>query len=410
MQKLVHLHLYGEINHKGGMGRMAWNLYQSEAMTRLRDVSLSSVPSRFAPHGAAASRFEHSLGVGYLARKLCEWRKPLEEQQFTLLAAALLHDIGSPPFSHISELFLWDLTGNTHEEETGRLLRRGGELAAILDSFDVDPLEVRDTINGKNPLLGSLIAGSVDLDNIDNSIHLMQSMGYPDKVQYDPLRLLKAFRIRGDSVSLDAKYARELAGWQESRRALYDILYLEPNLSAAAMLYRALEYAYNGDYLDRDFFRKGESEALHHLLNSSGRQSSWILQRALSWRHYPRVWERTSQEEDMRLVPLYDDWKARKNLADRLASDLGVRPSSLALYVSRARGEKSIDLPFQGKGAEKAKAMFSSRPGTQRMAVFVEQGKAQKLLRRPATVNKVIDRALADLPEAAAVEEHHVFY
>lgn len=410
MQKLIHLHLYGEIDHEGEMGKMAWNLYQSEAMTRLRDVSLSSVPSRFSPHSMAASRFEHSVGVGYLARKLSDWRKPLEDYKFTLLAAALLHDIGSPPFSHISEMFLWDLTGNTHEEETGRLLRSGGQLATILDSFDVDPQEVREAINGKNNPLGSLVAGSVDLDNIDNSIHLLQSLGYADRVQYDPLKLIKAFRIRDKEVYLDSRYVSELIGWQDSRKALYDILYLEPNLSAASMLYRALEYAYAGGYLDKDFFRMGESDALHHLLNHSGRQSVRILERALTWKHYPRVWNFSSLEEDKRLVPLYDNWKARKAFADRLADDFGIRSTSLAIYVSRARGEKNIDLPFQGQKATAAAKMFTNTPGSQRFSIFVERGQAQKLLRAPKSLEKIVERALADLPEAEEGAHPHVFF
>ena len=408
MQKLIHLHLYGEIDHDGGRGRMAWNLYQSEALTRLRDVSLSSVPSRLAPHSMAASRFEHSVGVGYLARKLCDWRKPLQNYQYTLLAASLLHDIGSPPFSHIAELFFWDLTGKTHEEETGALLRRGGELAAILDSFDVDPLEVRETIQGRNEPLGSLLAGSVDLDNIDNSIHLLQSLGYADRVQYDPLRLLRAFQIKDGQVSLDSRYTPQLVGWQKSRRALYDILYLEPNLSAASMLYRALEYAYAGDYLDRDFFRLGESEALHHLLQHSGRRSARILRRALAWRHYPQVFEAVNTSEDPRLVSLYDDWQARKEFTDHLAEELGLRRSSLALYVGRGRGEKSIHLPFIGAEAKKAEQMFSKRKGKQRLALFAEHGSAQKLLRRPKEVERVVKKTMDQLPQSK--ESGHVFF
>lgn len=408
MQKLIHIHLYGEIDHEGERGRMAWNLYQSEALTRLRDVSLSSVPSRLAPHSMAASRFEHSVGVGYLARKLCDWRKPLQNYQYTLLASSLLHDIGSPPFSHIAELFFWDLTGKTHEEETGALLRRGGELAAILDSFDVDPLEVRETIQGRNEPLGPLLAGSVDLDNIDNSIHLLQSLGYADRVQYDPLKLLRAFQIKGNDVYLDSRYTPQLVGWQKSRQALYDILYLEPNLSAASMLYRALEYAYAGGYLDRDFFRLGESEALHHLLQDAGRRPARILRRALSWRHYPQIFERTSTQEDPRLVSLYDDWKKRKEITDTLAAELGLRRSSLALYVGRGRGEKSISLPFRGQGADKAAKLFASRRGKQRLALFAEHGSAEKLRRRPREVEKVVERIISQLPEIT--EPRHVFF
>ena len=405
MEKTIRLSLYGDITHNGEAGRLAWQIYQSEALTRLRDVSLSSTPSRFVPHSMAASRFEHSVGVGYLAQKLCDWRQPLAEHRQELVAAALCHDIGSPPFSHIAELFFWDLTGRTHEEETARLLRPGSELAEILETHRADPQRVVETINGRDPLLGPLICGSIDLDNVDNSLHLLLSLGHDDS-PYHPLRLLRAFRIQDGQVGLDSGHLADILSWQEGRRLLYGVLHSEPNLSASSMLYRALEYAYAKGHLDLDFFRMGESEAMEHLLHHSGRNPARLLNLALRWKHYPMVHQSVGPE-DPRLVSLYDDWELRKEATDALARDLGLKPHQLALYVGRDRGEKAIDLPFYGQHKDAVSALFEYRRGPGRLAVFVEN--SEKSLAGTRRLGKALKRFRERLPESDPAGRHVFF-
>ena len=408
MQKIVRLRLYGEIDHQGEDGDMAWQLYQSGALTRLRDISLSSTPSRFAPHGMAASRFEHTVGVGFLARKLCDWRSSLEEDRLHLLAAALCHDIGSPPFSHISELFLWDQSGRTHEEETSRLLLPGSEIDEILSSYGVSAERVAEIVRGKDPRLGPLVAGSIDLDNIDNSLHLLVSLGYHDDPPYHPLRLLRAFRVsEKKGIRLDTSLLSEILGWQEGRRQLYDILHDEPNLSSSTMLYRALEYAYAGGFLDTSFFRMGEGEAMQHLLHSCGGEASRLISLALRWKQYPLVYQSLAREEDPRLATLYDDWRERKRFTDRIAADLGVPRGEIALYIGRDRGEKAIDIPFRGRHASEVSALFRSRPGKQRLAIFTD--KSHNGLRDSSRLQRAIQRATDQLSETDP-NERHVFF
>jgi HD superfamily phosphohydrolase len=406
MDKVIRLRLYGEIDHQGVDGDFAWQLYQSEAMTRLRDVSLSSTPSRFAPHGMAASRFEHSVGVGYLARKLTDWREPLKDERLTLLAAALLHDIGSPPFSHIAEIFFWDLTNRTHEQETARLLDGRTELASILTDFKVSPKRVVEIINGRDSFLGPLIAGSIDLDNVDNSIHLLRSLGYDEEPPYHPLKLLKAFRVQNNQVYLSTEYLSEILGWQEGRRSLYSVVHSEPNLSSATMLYRALEYAYKDGYLDVDFFKLGESEAMSHLLYKSGRQAAKLMTSALRWHHYPMIYQELNKDQDPRLVSIYDNWQGRRRFANRIARDLNIKPSDLALYVGRDRGEKTIQLPFIGEHSDQVASIFEDRGGPQRLAIFVNN--QHKNLADTKKLNRAVKNAVKDLKEDD--DKKHVFF
>lgn len=404
MDRRVHIALYGTIEH-GPDENLAWDMYQTAELARLRDVSLSSIPSRFAPHGVATNRFQHSAAVAYLGRWVSDHRPGLREYRDLIQAAALCHDIGSPPFSHIAEIFLYALTGRTHEEQTEELLSRGGELADLLSSYGVDPEEVVEMVTGRHEPLGALIAGTIDLDNVSNSIDLLVSLGYHDNLPYRPTELVKAFRFQHGQIVLDSKYLKDILGWAEARRRLYELLYSEPNLSAMSMLYRALEFAFSEGALEPSFFRLGESAALTYLGAQAGPEAAQILASEDRWQHYPMLLQQVTREEDMRLAGLYDDWAARKEFTDRLASDLRIPLEEFALYVGRGRGEKSIALPFIGEHAEGAAALFRGRKGPQRVALFAHKRFAR--LRDSAKVKKALESAVEDLPEVVVAP--HVF-
>ncbi len=74
---------------------------------RLRRIKQLALASLVYP-GALHTRFEHSLGVMYLVKRLVEKLIPNENPGDKLLLemAALLHDLGHGPFSHVSEIVL----------------------------------------------------------------------------------------------------------------------------------------------------------------------------------------------------------------------------------------------------------------------------------------------------------------
>jgi HD superfamily phosphohydrolase len=412
MPRAVHLALYGTIEH-GPDDDMSWDLYQSKALSRLRDVSLSSIPSRCMPNGIAASRFHHSVGVAHLARVLCSRRTSLRPHRALLIASSLCHDLGSPPFSHVSELFLHDLAGVTHEQQTARLLAPGSELARILDEHGVDGREVTQIVNGEHEPLGPLIAGTIDLDNVDNSIHLLISLGYHENLPYHPLELINAFKVHDGRLCLDSEHLYSILGWAQVRRTLYDTLHNEPNLSSSTMLYRALEFAYAAGDLEKGFFSLGESDALHHLSEDCTQHTRTLLNRLLCWKQYPMVYEhRMTGKDDPRVSGIYDDWEARKALADRIAGELGLKPHELALYVGHDKGEKSITLPFVGPRAKEAAALFAHRKGQQKVVVFAHKRCTEM---HPADadgrishVEQAVAEAIDDLP--ADRPEGHAFF
>lgn len=401
MKRRIYLPLYGRLDH-GPQDDLAWDLYQTAPLARLRDISLSSLPSRFMPYGDAVSRFQHAVGVSQLVRELCDANPDFEPWRQPLIAAALCHDCGSPPFSHMAEGIFYEHTGLTHEQAIARQLDQGGELAQVMGAYGVDPQEVAALIAGTHEPLGPLMAGSIDLDNADNSLTLLASFGAPD-LPYHPQEFSRLFVLRGGQLMLDAGQADLVARWNETRGALYRVLFKEPNLSAAMMLSRALAIAYDDGALDEEFFALGEGPALDHLQRRCGSQVGALIDEVNRWRHYPRVlhWE-MGEAHDQRLYGL-SHWRQAKQFADALAEALSVPAHELTIYCGTGRGAKQVKLPFTGPGAEQAAERFSRPYADQQLSVFVHRRHCLD----PQQVQRAVSVLVDQLP--AGERPEHVF-
>lgn len=365
--------LYGTIKH-GDDDRLVTSLYQTAPLARLRDISLSSVPSSMSQTGHASSRFEHSAGVAYLARELCRRKPKFAPFRGELAAAALLHDTGSVPFSHTAEIFQFDSTGRTHEQAVADVLQEK-EIKRLLKEHGVSAEQVLELIEGRHPVLGGIVAGSIDIDNLDNSARLIRSMGWVKEPPYDPSVLIDAFALRHDKLSLDAAYLQEMMGWRNCREQLYgSILYKDNKLAAACMLYRALESAYAAGQLPPEFFALGEGAAVAYLRSDDvPKVSRELIERCVRWLFYEKAWEweKSSSRENPKIKRLSGDWTARKDFADRLAKGLKIKPERLAVHAGRDKGIKPIHLPFFGRDAGACEELFSKREQRQRLTIFL---------------------------------------
>ncbi len=128
--------------------------------------------------GATHTRFAHSLGTFYIARRLIHSLvRQSEDAPFTLagvkayLCAALCHDLGHYPFAHaLKNLGLTD-----HEVLTGRLLREDGLARVIALEVGVEAERAAAVVDEslpttgdpEMPLLRRLLSGVLDPDKLD---------------------------------------------------------------------------------------------------------------------------------------------------------------------------------------------------------------------------------------------------
>ena len=94
------------------------NLINTRAFQRLRRIRQLAMAFLVYP-GTVHTRFDHSIGVMHIAGRICDRLKTTPEEREQVRLAALLHDIGHGPFSHVSEHLLDKHVPKPEEGRTG---------------------------------------------------------------------------------------------------------------------------------------------------------------------------------------------------------------------------------------------------------------------------------------------------
>jgi HD superfamily phosphohydrolase len=131
---------------------------QVQRLRRIRQLGLSHLVYPGANH----TRFEHSLGTYHLTCELLEHIDYPDPQ--ALKAAALLHDIGHGPFSHVTEELIHRYLRRNHNE-ISHLLKKP-DLGVILEEFNIRPSSITSLIQDDQHL-GSALNSEIDMDRMD---------------------------------------------------------------------------------------------------------------------------------------------------------------------------------------------------------------------------------------------------
>jgi len=171
--------VHGLVSFESAEEQIVEALLKTAELQRLRRIRQLGFTSLAYP-GADHTRFSHSLGAAHVmtrfVRRLRDLHHELPASQrldTTLareaLAAALLHDLGHGPFSHLFEAAL--PLAPSHETWTSRiLLDPETEVNATLRAVDQTlPQRVADLVHGKHPVdyLARAVSGTFDVDRCD---------------------------------------------------------------------------------------------------------------------------------------------------------------------------------------------------------------------------------------------------
>src|SRR5215467_9547900 len=122
--------------------------------------------------GAQHSRFEHSLGTMHIAGQIGNILQERGFLDFTdsenIRLAALLHDIGHGPFSHLFEEVLQKKKKISHEE-IGKSLILTSEIGDLLDSSGYDKRFLSRLAfgNSRYQYMNEIISGGLSADMMD---------------------------------------------------------------------------------------------------------------------------------------------------------------------------------------------------------------------------------------------------
>ncbi len=208
--------IHGSIGFDKEREKLIIDLINTREFQRLRRIrQLGALFLTF--HGAEHTRFTHSVGVAFMAKRIFDSLlaasqipqkgRALERTRLVAIASALLHDLGHGPFSHLYEKVFND---RRHEEwtrhiirysrgETGRLLRRAGMVDEILAVYD----------HAYRPsFVSDIVSSQLDADRLDYLLRdsFMTGVAYGRyDLEWILTNLRLARRARGDAAKGSTK-------------------------------------------------------------------------------------------------------------------------------------------------------------------------------------------------------------
>lgn len=217
------------------------------AFQRLRRIRQLSGAHLTYP-GAQHSRFEHSLGVmhiaGQAATALREGEYLQPDQISDIRLAALLHDIGHGPFSHLFEEVLQYKKKVSHED-LGKQLILHSEIGDILSKAGFDKKLITKLAFGdtKYRFVNEIVSGSLSADMMD----YLQRDGYftgAEHAKIDHKRIIQSLDVYKNRLALDRSALYSFESMILSRYQMFKAVYFHKTVrSAEVMLLEAIRLA-----------------------------------------------------------------------------------------------------------------------------------------------------------------------
>lgn len=376
-------------------GQLIGKLIDSAEFQRLRRIRQLGL-AYFAYQTAEHSRFTHSLGTYHLARRILDRLdskygiKP--EVKFAVQVAALLHDIGHGPFSHVIESIL----EFHHERFTiEAVLSEETEVGRLLSSYSNDlPASVSSIIRGdfKPMALAQLISSQLDVDRMDYLLRDSLMTGAKYGI-FDLEWIVKSIEIdhSGDRlyVSAPGKYAVE--DYLQARYYMFRQVYYHRTLRSAeavlkSLLRRALDvFANSGDIWHRPgtaFEKILDGKALDLNDHLSLDDSDFIF--------YIKQWRSSKDEILSDLSSRFIDRRLFK------AFDLDMEPELRSGFVDKVkeivqgRGFDPEYYVIEDTMGDATYNFYSTDPNDTKNLIFVEDGFAKPELREISEVSSAV--------------------
>ncbi len=217
------------------------DILDSQMFQRLRRIRQLAGAHLIYP-SAQHSRFEHSLGTMHIAgyageTLLSKGYLENEEEIQELRLAALLHDIGHGPFSHLFEEVLNEKSRKNHED-IGKEIILKSEISDIISRYGYDSSTVSNLSCGQSKIkfLNEIIAGSLSADIMD----YLPRDGMFTGAEYgniDYHRLVTSFQVvTNDQLALDRSALYSFESMLISRYEMFKAVYFHKTVRSAEVM------------------------------------------------------------------------------------------------------------------------------------------------------------------------------
>jgi len=311
-----------------------------QRLHRLRQLA----GAEFVYPGANHTRFEHSVGVLHLAGLLAQnphLSEHLSEDEVQMIrVAALLHDVGHGPFSHIFEHILTKFLNKTHEDMTTWVIQKS-ELGGIINRLGYDPdvigkLAVGSLHKPGKAFLDQIIRSSVDVDKLDfvvrDTYHTGAEYGY-----VDIFRLIHMLDILDENLAVDLGALSALESFILARMESFKSIYFH-RVSRAAQIMIATAMEQAKDELGLTDFKSPEeylslNDYVVWAMLKKCEKSKGIIENLERRRLLKIAYDRTFHVRDKTISGIFGNEEIRNQIRDQIASKAGVEPRSVVIDV-----------------------------------------------------------------------------
>jgi uncharacterized protein len=314
--------------------------YPMQRLRRLRQLA----GSEYVYPGANHTRFEHCLGVMYLAGHVLEnpniSRIVNDEEVDSCRISALLHDCGHGPFSHVFEHLLIKDLEKTHEDITSWIIEKS-EVSDKLSKMGFDAKEIAGLAVGKlrkkdRAFLDQIISSAVDVDKQDfivrDTYHTGAEYGF-----IDVYRLIHALDVMGENLAVELGALSALEAFVIARIESFKSIYFHRvGRAAQIMLATAMDKA-NSELGLTTFKTPEEYLALDDYTVWAAlrkcKASNEIINNLENRRMLKCAYERTFYEKDAMISNLFGRESYRRQVQSEIANEAGVELDSVIIDV-----------------------------------------------------------------------------
>jgi HD superfamily phosphohydrolase len=145
-----------------------WRVVDTPTFQRLRSVRQLAMTHLVYP-GTTHSRFEHSIGVRHIVGRLAAQLGIDGDELRVVECAALLHDVGHGPFSHVSEQVVDERAGarGVHEAVSAAIIRTDDAIRSELGAAICDRAADLVSLRAPRSYLRDIVSGPTDADKLD---------------------------------------------------------------------------------------------------------------------------------------------------------------------------------------------------------------------------------------------------
>jgi len=314
--------------------------YPVQRLRRLRQLA----GSEYVYPGANHTRFEHCLGVMYLAGRVAEnhnlSRLISDEEAEMIRMSGLLHDVGHGPFSHVFEQLLIRDLEKTHEDITSWLIE-SSELGDKIGKMGFKPEEVSKLAVGKLHKSGKafwdqIISSAVDVDKQDfivrDTYHTGAEYGF-----IDVFRLVHALDVLGENLAVELGALSALEAFIIARIESFKSIYFHRvGRAAQIMLAMAMEKA-NGELgltafkTPEEYLAMDDSTVWTKLKGCE--KSREIISNLERRKLLKCAYERTFYEKDAMVSNIFGREAYRRQMQGEIAKEAGVELEAVVIDV-----------------------------------------------------------------------------